>query len=142
MTDSSGAAGQGIPHVLDPDRIRELLTSISPYHTLDKGVQDALIDIADEFVDSVMGFACQLAKHRGSDVVEVRDIALHLEKNWGIRVPGFSSAGPLGESTYVMPRLNTEVHKQRLRLKERAEATLLRQEDMQREKERKAQQDK
>lgn len=140
MSDPSSAAAQNVPHVLDADRLRELLTSISPYHTLDKSVQDALVDIADEFVDSVTAFSCQLARHRGSHALETKDLALHLEKNWGIRVPGFSAVGPLAEATYVMPRLPTEVHKQRMRLKERTEATLLRQEDAQREKERKVQQ--
>ena len=47
--------------------------------------------MADEFVESVVGFASRLAKHRKSDTLEVKDVQLHLERNWNIRIPGFGS---------------------------------------------------
>lgn len=40
-------------------------------------------------MESVTEFACKLAKHRNSRTLDARDVQLHLEKNWDIRVPGY-----------------------------------------------------
>ncbi|ABN65157.2 TFIID subunit (TBP-associated factor) [Scheffersomyces stipitis CBS 6054] len=58
--------------------------------TMDNDVEEILLDLADEFISSVTGFACQIAKHRKVDKVDIRDFQLHLERNWGIKVPDFS----------------------------------------------------
>lgn len=57
---------------------------------LEGDVEDLLLDLADEFVTSITSFACKLGKHRKSDLIDTRDIQLHLERNWNIRVPGQS----------------------------------------------------
>ena len=51
-----------------------------------------------------------LAAHRRSDTLEPKDLMVHLERNWHIKVPGFSS----DESTrpFVAPNVSQR-HKQR-----------------------------
>jgi len=71
--------------------IQDLVASIDPTVKILPEVEDLLLEIADEFIDSVANFSCRLAKHRGGDTLEARDLQLHLERNHNIRIPGFAS---------------------------------------------------
>jgi transcription initiation factor TFIID subunit 12 len=58
-----------------------------------------LLEMADDFVDKVVSQACKLAKHRGADHIEVKDLQLPIEKLYNIRVPGFVDASREVNST-------------------------------------------
>jgi len=82
--------------VLSKRKLSELVKTVGADEgdgetTIDGDVEELLLDLADEFVTNVTGFACRLAKHRKSENLDVKDIQLHLEKNWNIRIPGYSS---------------------------------------------------
>jgi transcription initiation factor TFIID subunit 12 len=82
--------------VLSKRKLSELVKTVGADEgdgetTIDGDVEELLLDLADEFVTNVTSFACRLAKHRKSDTLDPKDIQLHLEKNWNIRIPGYSS---------------------------------------------------
>jgi transcription initiation factor TFIID subunit 12 len=35
--------------------------------------------------------SCKIARHRRGQMLEVRDVQLHLERNWNIRIPGYAA---------------------------------------------------
>ncbi|KAI0516969.1 hypothetical protein F5B22DRAFT_605718 [Xylaria bambusicola] len=85
-------------HVLSKKKLDELVRQVcgggSPgadgkYLTPD--VEEAVLSVADTFVDDVLHMACRLAKERGSKVLEIRDIQLVLERVYNIRIPGYTS---------------------------------------------------
>nr|CAG8563275.1 11938_t:CDS:2 [Entrophospora candida] len=91
-------------------KIQELVEQIDPRERLEPEVEDMLLDIADEFITTVATFACRLAKHRKSDTLEVKDLQLHLERNWNIRIPGFAS----DEIRSVRKPVMASAHQQKL----------------------------
>lgn len=72
-------------------KLHELVSAINPAERLDPEVESLLLDLADDFIENLSVFSCALARHRRSNVLEPRDVELHLEKNWNIKVPGFNT---------------------------------------------------
>ena len=75
--------------VLPKRSLAELLERCAPGEIVDPLVEGFLMEVADDFVDSAVRFACKLAAHRKSDALEVKDIALHLERAWDMVIPGY-----------------------------------------------------
>ena len=47
--------------------------------------------VADDFVDDLVTMSSRLAKLRGSTTLEPRDIQMVLERQYNIRIPGYST---------------------------------------------------
>lgn len=109
---SSGAAPDTATQILTKPRLQELVREIDPTEQLDEEVEELLLQIADDFVENTVNAACLLAKHRKVPRVEIRDVQLHLERNWNMWIPGFGTdeLRPYKRATV------TEAHKQRLAL--------------------------
>lgn len=71
--------------------LRELVYGFEPDVKVDADAEQFLLQAADDFIDSITQFACRVAKHRGSDTLEVKDLQLHLERNYDLHIPGFAT---------------------------------------------------
>lgn len=107
---SSVTPTSGDGKILSRQKLQDLSRYIDGDDRLDDEAIELLTLIADEFVDSVTNFACKLAKHRKSQALEVKDVQLHLEKNWNIIVPGFSD----DDTRPSKKRPFSDSHRQRL----------------------------
>jgi len=77
--------------------IHDLVASVDPYVRVDSEAEDILLTVASEFLESTTNFSARLARHRGSDSLDVKDFQLHLERHHGIRIPGFVSTDDIGK---------------------------------------------
>ncbi|CAN4117279.1 unnamed protein product [Withania somnifera] len=96
--------------ILSKRSIQDIVTQIDPSEKLDPEVEDILVDIAEEFVESITTVGCSLAKHRKSNTLEAKDIILHLERNWNMTLPGF---GGDEIRAYKKP-FTSDIHKERM----------------------------
>lgn len=55
-----------------------------------------LLQIADDFIESVVTAACQLARHRKSNTLEVKDVQLHLGRSLPCPLPRGGPGGGRG----------------------------------------------
>ncbi|KAM5442442.1 Transcription initiation factor TFIID subunit 12 [Microsporum ferrugineum] len=85
--------GEG-QRVLSKKKLDDLVRQVTGGGEGEKLTPDAeefVLQMADDFVDDVITAACRLAKLRPSSTLDIRDIQLVLERNYNMRIPGFSS---------------------------------------------------
>lgn len=91
---------------------------------LDPHVEKILASLAEEFVQNVSEFACKLAKHRGSDILEKSDMKFAIEKLYNIPTPikqGNDKSGQaLNNISQALPNVSTSNYKQNLALVKKA----------------------
>ncbi|KAM6045577.1 transcription initiation factor TFIID subunit 12 isoform 2-T2 [Chlamydotis macqueenii] len=141
MPGTPSAGGRLSPEsnqVLTKKKLQDLVREVDPNEQLDEDVEEVgsnprpglqkelswnfswaggplskmLLQIADDFIESVVTAACQLARHRKSNTLEVKDVQLHLERQWNMWIPGFGSE----EIRPYKKACTTEAHKQRMAL--------------------------
>ncbi|EDV20415.1 uncharacterized protein TRIADDRAFT_31979, partial [Trichoplax adhaerens] len=94
--------------VLTKARLQELVLEVDPLQQLDEDVEEHLLQLADDFIESVVSGSCSLAKHRKSNTLEVKDVMLHLEHKWNMWIPGMGC----DEVRPYKKLISTEAHKQ------------------------------
>ncbi|KAG2731040.1 hypothetical protein G9P44_006189 [Scheffersomyces stipitis] len=96
---SSGGTNGSLPETgqraLTKRKLSELISTMGVDEgdgktNIDGNVEELLLDLADEFINSVTSFSCRLAKHRKVDSIDTKDVQLHLERNWNIKIPGYA----------------------------------------------------
>ncbi|XP_069676309.1 transcription initiation factor TFIID subunit 12 [Periplaneta americana] len=115
MSTTAAASTTPVSHeaqILTRPRLQDLVREVDPTEQLDEEVEELLLQLADDFVESTVGAACLLAKHRRASTVDVKDVQLHLERNWNMWIPGFGT----DELRPYKRASVTEAHKQRLAL--------------------------
>ena len=99
-TDQTGQ--QAAAQILDKRALQDLVKEVDPSEQLDEDVEEVfysifniqmnffykidfffsneqmLLQVADDFIENIINTSCQLAKHRKSNVLEVKDVQFHL----------------------------------------------------------------
>lgn len=117
----AGSSGINSPNtvasqVLTKRKLQDLLHEIDPRETMDDDVEELLLQVADDFIENVINSSCQVAKNRKSSTLDVKDVQIHLDRNWNMWIPGYGN-----EDLRPYKKLpSTEAHRQRLNLIKKA----------------------
>eukprot|EP00158_Paraphelidium_tribonemae_P007748 Partr_v1_DN28350_c1_g1_i2_m79263 putative TAF12 RNA polymerase II, TATA box binding protein (TBP)-associated factor len=64
--------------ILTRKKLKELLEQVDPHEAMEAEVENLLLDLSDDFICNVTRSACQMARHRQSEQLEIKDLQLVL----------------------------------------------------------------
>ena len=99
-------------HAVDRRRLEMLIKDVDPLQQVDEDAESCLLDIADDFIDTVLSAACQVAKLRKSTCLELKDVQYVLDTQFNLWMPGYGNL-PDSKQTYKRPA-PSDAHKQRM----------------------------
>jgi transcription initiation factor TFIID subunit 12 len=67
--------------------VEDLIKQLTTKEVLESKIQNLLIEASDRFMDNILTYACKLAKHRGSETLDVGDVKFAFEKLANVNIP-------------------------------------------------------
>jgi histone H3/H4 len=71
------------PDITREYTIPDLLRKVNPLASIDPLAEEFVLDMVDDFIDSIVLLAAQVAKNRGSATVQAEDVAFVLQRKFG-----------------------------------------------------------
>jgi transcription initiation factor TFIID subunit 12 len=75
--------------MVSKEHLLHVVRDVDPDATLDDEAGELLMLMANEFIEGVIDGSARLAKHRNASAVDTSDVALFLDKQWQMKIPGF-----------------------------------------------------
>src|SRR5690606_10390410 len=84
--------------------VSEVVSQVDPRLDCTPELEDALLKIADDFIDEVTIFAAKLALHRKDTKIQKKDFELATDRLFGITLPGSHRSTILSKSVKKLSR--------------------------------------
>jgi transcription initiation factor TFIID subunit 12 len=105
------------PDIAREYTILDLLHKIDPSASLDPLAEELVLDIADDFIDSIVNLAADSAKNRGSTTLQADDVNFVIGRKFG------DLLGPGSRDTQRQPDfIANEAHQKRLKAVQEAQS--------------------
>jgi transcription initiation factor TFIID subunit 12 len=91
--------------------ISDLLHKIDPSASIDPLAEELALDIADDFIDSIVSLAAESARIRGSQTLQANDVNYVIQRKFG----SLGIAHATGEIAHRPDFVPNEAHMKRLR---------------------------
>ena len=105
-----------VTSILKGNAISDLCSELTSTETLDINVEKFLVEMADNFIDTVLDSASLIAKHKKSELVSIEDMAIAIEENFDIYEPS-KYTRRLGQiKSNEIKNVSTNDHRKRMEL--------------------------